>query len=1218
MKEEDNKAMTDNQLFNIIILTDYEYPIAWLNPDKCEIVETNKKGTQKSISLTYPLESRVTGDEKQWFEQGNKIYIPDMNGLDACLYVINTTYSLDFWENNEVTVQAEEVLTEFNYQMFMYSSATELKLNRANFEAWFGDFYKIGTIDTLPNSAVTSLSKGKSISPAGTMTKMSLLRLIEEETGYYWKTKYTNTKNVITRTLSLRKQENMEENNNNNHPGIYYLDLGYNIESLELDVDESDTYTAMAPVISLQETNTDTTGTVTSTDTTSLSTTTQAATSNTTTNREELTKILNTWKALQVDQGTQIPMIIESQSDGSYKYTSKWKAPFQKDKDSIEIYDTTYTNTRYNRIVPTNAGKTKYPTTKVGTVQTSEKDHYAIYNVLANKLLQKRTPDFTLKCNVKDIQEILGVNNLGYNLWDTVKVKIPGFDYYVTGMITETKKNPHNPGENTITITSEVSVTHLQETTLIQADNRIVDNRNTQATLGGILKTDTGTALNGEQVDISLTLIEAYDESTDTKTTDDDTTDTKTTDKKTTTDTDTDKTKNQIQEVLDFKPDKEKYIFTEFEIKNMAKTIKNHIIDNKKTPQSVNMRTVAGKIYRVPLQWCRAIWYTRNQWYIHQDLTDSDHTTDVGKNGKFPSSIAVYHVPNIIQEYQKAYKNLPNNPKSTPLYSYASTWASFFYQAIQTHRDYISKKFFNGKQVTYDAISSGEYQSGGTCVPSSMSNGSEKLWNYYTEVECIKCFGTVEQIVKGGVYPDDYHKISKLGFKGYWIDATWTNAQKYMNSPQYAVCFSTRSDYLNSAYTGEGYHTVCGSVGFTATDGRRIVYYEDTNIPYTTPIITAALENTYVGADQYITWEKLYNAIDAVWTSYNRTEIASYWKNPGLRNNPKAFFVMELQSSQRSLDVIDRTVKSDSKFNPWGLSYSFNSETIKKAYKDMIQTTYKNNPYNNLNTQIFTLTDVNGQTWKMNGKWIYALLWAYAYNYRNNTTTTKKETSQTITVNNNSNAMWYYKTNDTVYNWWSLSYPNNELYRLLPVIKRDDGSWDLGDVIILQKILYDNGTYKNLKEIYDVVKKNGFWNTTTTIDKNIKTFNIKCTIENLKKYGGWCTICSSMVVNDTFRKLFKNSMNMTEPNKWFRIIITNVDTTKNTGTYFLWGENGNSPTNNPNTPGSNSSSNPYWDMALSDLVSNHKQASKLTGSGDEWTCYSIWTKQELDKIQGGN
>lgn len=1165
-----------NTALNIIILNEYEEPIGWLDSEKCEIIETNTKGAQKHIQITYPLDGIVGSDQKQWFEQGNKIFIPSTLGLDSCLYVINTSYSLDFWDKNELTVNAEEVLTEFNYMMYTYTSSTPLSINKDNLQKWFGQYYTIGTIDTLP-------AKKNTITPAGTLTKMSLLRLIEEETGYFFKTEYSFNNNIISRKLHLLKQENMESNNTEGHPEhFYYLDLAHNVESLELDVDESNTYTAMAPVISLQEGVTNTKGTVTSTDTNTIASTVNSATSNVSTNRTELKKIIDNWLDLEVQYRQEIPMIVESQDDGSFKYTTTWYAPFTKEKGSIEIRDVAYSNTMYTQVIPPQTNNLEFPP-KMGTVTTTEKDRYAIYNVLANSLLQKRTPKFELKIDVKDIQQILGVDNLGYNLWDTLYVRVPGFDYYVRSIITETKKNPHLPGENTLKIESDITGRYLQMNTIILADNRIVDNRNKEASIGGVLKTVDGNPLVGGRIDVSVTLVEAY-KGTNTE----DTT------------TNTDKS-NTIQAVLDFKPETEKYIFSEFEIKNMSKIIRNSIIDKAVYPTSVNMRTNTGKIYRVPFQWCRAIWYARNQWFLAQD-----EAYNLG-SGQFSSTIQVYNIKNIGEEYEKSYKSIFMNNKETPLYKQLQTWSAWFYYLIDAHKQYIKDKY--GVTVKSDPVSSVDIQTGSDCAPTSISNATEALWNYYSESECAITIKT-RNFKKGtggdGTLGINYKYMTQKGFNCFWVDAKWSNIVKYANDPKSQIIITTNKDIQNTVIEKE--HALHITCAFTANDGTQYVYLENSNYPDMCPYM-APID---IGTRGYTKWSLVYDAIDDIRIpgESNPPYSLSNSYGPQLKNATKIMWVIQLSSSQRALDIVDRTVKSDSSFNPFGLSYSFYGNDIKNAYKKLTQEQKKNNHKLDRWSASCVLTDVNGQTWKMSGKWIYALLWAYIYNYRYFENAIKKETNFIVTVNNNnSHAMWYYKNMGTVYDWTTLSNTASAEWKAFPA-KND---CELDALIIIQQVLYKLGVYKNLKEIYDNLQKD-MWKTIRYLGNNsIHTFNIPCSAENLKKYSKYATIITTFNPSNSDKKQILSRYEL----NWNGYSYATVERVSNGKvTLFYWWGIGNSPTYMSDVSAYSSKvlMAPYRGVSIDYVIKEHETNTKQENTQAVWTCYSIWSKKEIDNF----
>ena len=161
---------TNNPL-NLIVLHGDETLLTWLDVDKAKIIETNSKNSCRKIEITYPYENKIIQEDTDlWYEQGNKIFVPAQNGISACLYVINTEYEIDFWKENTITVTAEEVLCELNYDVISFKSNSNYKITSGQLEAWFGDYYEIGIIDAMTNNR-------KQITPEGVMTYMSLLRL---------------------------------------------------------------------------------------------------------------------------------------------------------------------------------------------------------------------------------------------------------------------------------------------------------------------------------------------------------------------------------------------------------------------------------------------------------------------------------------------------------------------------------------------------------------------------------------------------------------------------------------------------------------------------------------------------------------------------------------------------------------------------------------------------------------------------------------------------------------------------------------------------------------------------------------------------------------------------------------------------------------------------------------------------------------------------------
>lgn len=625
---------------NVIVLDYNEKFLTFLDPELLDITETTEIGGLPTLSVEYIMSNDE--EAKRLFKVGNKILIVDHPSLDDRLYVINTKVKRDYFKENNVVFDVEDVLVELNYApLFSQTDLTTkngFTINTVNGEKtvfvdykalkfWFGDFFNIGIVQDCLNTTI------QKISPTGTMTKMELLRFIEEHTGNVFVTRYEigMLDNTIHRYLDflnpngndsnfsvsfeyhptrlesadsgdveeedevipapdiLHNVENLQlsvkDSNgevidnlqwsgdelhiNNNAPAVVFtlkytkpslkitvnnrtfneskaagiedestyvdtneilinvgglnantenyvdnpinttipdtilpnhtmiefvdtytgtvffkhelnpmlgdvhtevLDLAYNTENIEYEVDESDTFNAIAPILSLDQSGGATNGL----------------------SYNDLTKIINRWKNLEVTKGTTIPMIVQKvsnneaptatyldQSDPSSNYyirplhpqdniqtgssgstyeywkgTAYWTAPFTKRKGEMFIKIDEETGAEYNQI------RTKQDLTnpygagylpKIGQVSTSDEDPYAIYNDVAMKLKDKRFPTVDIEVDVANYRN---GNYNNYGLYDKVYVRIPGFEQLVTAIVKKTSKSFHDIGENKVELTN--------------------------------------------------------------------------------------------------------------------------------------------------------------------------------------------------------------------------------------------------------------------------------------------------------------------------------------------------------------------------------------------------------------------------------------------------------------------------------------------------------------------------------------------------------------------------------------------------------------------------------------------------------------------------------------------------------------------------------------------------------------------------------------------
>ena len=84
-------------------------------------------------------------------------------------------------------------------------------------------------------------------------------------------------------------------------------------------------------------------------------------------------------------------------------------------------------------------------TPKMGHVETSDENKFAIYNDVAMKLKDKRFPEIEIQVDVANYKD--GKYN-NYGIYDKVFVKVPGFEGLITAIVSKTSKKAHDIGEN--------------------------------------------------------------------------------------------------------------------------------------------------------------------------------------------------------------------------------------------------------------------------------------------------------------------------------------------------------------------------------------------------------------------------------------------------------------------------------------------------------------------------------------------------------------------------------------------------------------------------------------------------------------------------------------------------------------------------------------------------------------------------------------------------
>ena len=270
------------------------------------------------------------------------------------------------------------------------------------------------------------------------------------------------------------------------------LDFGYNLDNITLEVDETDTYTAISPVLGGEESD-----------------------GSEALSRANMSDLISKWEALEVTKGETVPMIVEKitvkaaslsaaqTSLGTFnkstnywsrpykpndsvdsntpenstwefwKATAYWKAPYTKVAGQLHITTDAVLNTEYSHIKGRpdlrDDRDIRVSRPKMGVVETTAEDIYTIYNLVSNKLREKQSPDFNIELDVANLRN--GEFN-SYNIHDKVYVKIPDMNELLTARVVKTSKEGHDVAKNTIVLSSyNVTATNVQHNTFIEAGN---------------------------------------------------------------------------------------------------------------------------------------------------------------------------------------------------------------------------------------------------------------------------------------------------------------------------------------------------------------------------------------------------------------------------------------------------------------------------------------------------------------------------------------------------------------------------------------------------------------------------------------------------------------------------------------------------------------------------------------------------------------------------
>ena len=321
-----------------------------------------------------------------------------------------------------------------------------------------------------------TLDYGKHISIA-TDCEISYSKIPDES---YLEIYNTNTQQVLYRTrLNIEIGKVHSE----------ILDFGENLENIEFNINETETYSAISPIINP---DTDSSGK-------SLS-------------RTDINTIINEWQNLEVQKGDVIPMMVEKfnieaddlngaksileaydltsnywvrplkptdNTDSTpkqyefYRAIAYWRAPYTKHAGEMFVR-TEKTDIEYSNIhtrPDTRDELSQIGSPKIGNTETSDENKYAIYNQVALYLKEHETPNIDIELDVANLR---GQEYNNYDIHDKIYLKLVNTQELITARVTKTTKEAHDIAKNTIEISNYRNVNTIKtlpHETVINASN---------------------------------------------------------------------------------------------------------------------------------------------------------------------------------------------------------------------------------------------------------------------------------------------------------------------------------------------------------------------------------------------------------------------------------------------------------------------------------------------------------------------------------------------------------------------------------------------------------------------------------------------------------------------------------------------------------------------------------------------------------------------------
>lgn len=225
----------------VVVLNHDENILDFLNDDLLELVVTDTYEGYASLEFEYKLTD--IRKDKELFCQGNKIFAENR------LFIINSDVSFDYVDKI-IKVSAEEVIVELNnskpfyYKDSKYSNHVQghtINITKEFLEKLLDGFFKVETVNITDKLLITV---------NGSITKYSLLKEIEKESGLVFQRKYYLEDNKIIKEINLLTPGNYGVTHDNILDSIQY---GENTNELQYSSDETKNAAGISVIINSEK-----------------------------------------------------------------------------------------------------------------------------------------------------------------------------------------------------------------------------------------------------------------------------------------------------------------------------------------------------------------------------------------------------------------------------------------------------------------------------------------------------------------------------------------------------------------------------------------------------------------------------------------------------------------------------------------------------------------------------------------------------------------------------------------------------------------------------------------------------------------------------------------------------------------------------------------------------------------------------------------------------